>query len=102
MSRYLAVLIVSGIFPLLLSFYPKLHFYQHKKALVFSIGLIVLIFGGWDIIATHRGHWYFNPEGVGRVWIVNLPLEEWLFFIVIPFCCIFSWEVVNYYKNKLR
>ncbi len=102
MSRYLAVLIIAGIFPLLLSFYPRLHFYRNTKALFFSIGLVVLIFGVWDIIATSRGHWYFDPRGVGRARLVNLPLEEWLFFIVIPFCCIFSWEVVNYYKNKSK
>jgi len=102
MSRYLMVLLLAGVFPLLLSFYPRLHFYKHKRALFLSIGLIVVIFGSWDIFATFRGHWYFNPQGVGKLWIVNLPLEEWLFFIVIPFCCIFSWEVVQYYKKKLK
>ncbi|MFA5261124.1 MAG: lycopene cyclase domain-containing protein [Candidatus Omnitrophota bacterium] len=102
MSKYLAALILSGIFPFVLSFYPPLRFYQHKRALFFSLGLIVLMFGAWDVLATTRGHWYFNPQGILGVWFLKLPVEEWLFFIIIPFCCIFTWEVVNFYKNKIR
>ncbi|HOY09081.1 MAG TPA: lycopene cyclase domain-containing protein [Candidatus Omnitrophota bacterium] len=96
------ILFLSGIGPLILSFYPPLRFYQHKRALMLTLGLIVLIFGAWDVLATRRGHWYFNPEGIAGAWFLNLPVEEWLFFIVIPFCCLFTWEVVNFYKNKLK
>ncbi len=102
MSRYLATLILSGIIPFVLSFYPPLGFYKHKKALALSIGLIVFIFGLWDCIAAYRGHWHFNPEAVYGLRILNLPVEEWLFFIVIPFCCIFTWEAINYCQSKFK
>ena len=102
MSRYMLVLVFSGIIPLVASFYPPLKFYKHVKALIITIALIVVIFGLWDIFATHRGHWRFDPESVWNIRVANLPLEEVLFFIVIPFCSIFTWEIVNYFKRTWR
>ncbi len=67
-----------------------------------SIGLIVVIFGAWDVFATYRGHWHFNPDGVWSPKIINLPIEEVLFFVVIPFCCIFTWEAINYIKDRMK
>jgi len=102
MSSYLKVLILSGSIPFILSFWPPLKFYRNFKALAFSILIVLLIFGSWDVFATYRGHWYFNPEGVLGINIINLPLEEVLFFIVIPFCCIFTWEAIKYLKHKTK
>lgn len=101
MSRYFLVLVFSGIIPLAASFYPPLQLYKNTKALISSIVLILLLFGLWDVYATYRGHWQFDPAAVWRVRIINLPLEEVLFFIVIPFCSIFTWETVNYFKKRL-
>ena len=102
MSDYMLVLILSGTIPFILSFWPALGFYRNLRALIASIGLVLVIFGLWDVLATYRGHWCFNPAGVWNARIVNLPLEELLFFIVIPFCCIFTWEAINYLKGKIR
>jgi lycopene cyclase domain-containing protein len=101
MSEYMMVLIFSLAVPLGLSFWPGLGFYRHLKPLLFSLGLIVLVFGSWDVLATYRGHWYFAPQAVWPVRIINLPLEELLFFVVIPFCCIFTWEALNYLRQRL-
>jgi lycopene cyclase domain-containing protein len=102
MSEYLMVLTVSLAVPLILSFYPPLRFYRNLRALIASIILIVVIFGLWDILATFRGHWQFNPASVYSLKIANLPLEEVLFFVVIPFCCIFTWEAIGYLKPKRK
>lgn len=102
MSQYMTALVLAGIVPFILSFWPGLKFYRNWPSLILSIGLILIIFGGWDIFATWRGHWQFNPRGVGNIKVVNLPLEEVLFFVVIPFCCIFTWEAINYIKARIK
>ncbi len=101
MSQYLGVLILSGVVPLAVSFWPPLGFYRNFGALCRSIALIVLVFGAWDVFAVWRGHWWFNPEGVYAARIINLPLEEVLFFVVIPFCCIFTWEALVFIGRKM-
>ena len=102
MSKYAAVLIFSGILPLLLSLYPPLKFWRNFKPLLFSLSVLLVVFGSWDVFAVWRGHWYFDPRGVSGIKIINLPLEEWLFFIVVPFCCIFTWEALKYIKERLK
>ena len=102
MSEYMTVLIIAFLPPFFLSFYPGLKFYNNIKALFKSIFLVVILFGAWDVFAAFRGHWSFNEAYVWHFKILNLPLEEVLFFVLIPFCCIFSWEVVKFYKRKLR
>src|SRR5512136_2584529 len=102
MSEYLSILIAAGAIPFIVSFWPALRFYKNGRALFISIAAIVMIFGAWDIFATYRRHWYFNPEWVYPVRVMNLPLEEVLFFIIIPFCCIFTWEVILFIVQKKR
>lgn len=102
MSRYSIVLLLSLAIPLVVSFWPPLRFYRNKGALFLSISIIVIIFGAWDVFAAWRGHWHFGPDMVWFLRLVNLPLEEWLFFVVIPFCCIFTWEAVKYLRLKVK
>ena len=101
MSRYMWVLALSLAVPLLLSFWPPLQFYKKPRALFGSIAAVVVVYGlFWDVFATWRGHWHFDPSGVWGLQIINLPLEEWLFFVVIPFCCLFTWEAIKYIKER--
>ena len=102
MSKYMIALVLAGFFPLILSFYPPLKFWRNFRSLILSIILIVLTFGTWDVWATWRNHWFFNNSGISGWKIINLPLEEWLFFVVIPFCCIFTWEALKFIAKKGR
>jgi lycopene cyclase domain-containing protein len=101
-SEYSLILFFSLIIPLGFSFYPPLKFYKNCKSLFLTIFFILILFGGWDVWATFRSHWCFDPKSIWGPKILNLPLEEAFFFLVIPFCSIFSWEVILFFKKKLR
>jgi lycopene cyclase domain-containing protein len=100
MSKYALVLFWAGIVPFILSLWPGLRFYRSPRALLFSIGLIVFFFGIWDVFAVWRGHWFFDKHSVWNYRVINLPLEEVLFFVVVPFCCIFTWEAMKFIAKK--
>jgi lycopene cyclase domain-containing protein len=102
MSKYASALLISLIFPLLLSFWPPLNFYRNLRALFLSLFSVTALFGAWDVFATWRGHWYFDPRAVWPARLAGLPIEEWLFFPVISFCCIFTWEALKYIKGRLK
>ncbi|MFK8045623.1 MAG: lycopene cyclase domain-containing protein [Crocinitomicaceae bacterium] len=89
MKLYILLIIVSIFFPLILSFDKKVHFYKQFKSLFLAIAIIGGFFIIWDIWFTSIGVWGFNKEHLLGINISNLPLEEVLFFIVVPYACIF-------------
>jgi lycopene cyclase domain-containing protein len=100
--EYFIVLAVSLVGPLFLSFSKKMDFWKYPTRLVWAITLPFLIFVVWDIIVTARGHWSFNPNYTIGFKIFNLPVEEVLFFIIIPFCGLFTWESVKYFMKRSK
>jgi lycopene cyclase domain-containing protein len=47
----------------------------------------------WDSIVADS-HWHFNDKYVLGITLFNLPIEEILFFISVPFACLFTWEMI--------
>lgn len=103
MSVYLFINLTIIIFPLILSFLPRYRsFYRHWRQLLFSIFSVGAVFIIWDAFVTARGHWAFNPAKVMDYRLGYLPLEEWLFFITVPFSCLFLYQALkNHYPNKV-
>jgi lycopene cyclase domain-containing protein len=97
---YLWLDLLSVIFPLLLSFDKKVAFYKHWKYLLPAILVNGTLFVLWDMYFTKHGVWSFNPEYICGVYLFNLPLEEVLFFIVVPYSCAFIYECLNAYVVK--
>lgn len=91
---YLIILISSIFVPFIFTFHKRLKFHHHFKFLAFGLILMLFIFIPWDIWFTEMGIWGFNEYYISGVYFFNLPLEECLFFICIPFCCIFTYHVV--------
>ena len=100
---YLILMILSIAYPLINSFESKIYFVKKWKLLFPSIGIMMLVFIPWDIWFTKIGVWSFSENFIIGYKIFHLPIEEWLFFIFIPFCCVFIHEVLQYYFpiNKL-
>jgi lycopene cyclase domain-containing protein len=97
---YALLLAGSIFFPLLLSFDRKVAFYRYWKFLFPSTLVTATIFIIWDIYFTRHNVWWFNKEFVTGWFIAGLPVEEWLFFFVIPYCCLFIYEVSRAYLKR--
>ncbi len=102
MSLYLIILIVSLAGPLALSFEKNLMLYKRWKYLLPAILITMVVFVTWDIIFTHMGCWFFNPVYNSGIYIYKLPLEEYLFFIAIPYACAFSFYAVQFHFPKFK
>jgi len=101
MSTYLLINFLIIIFPLALSFDKKVAYNKNIKSVFISILLVGLVYIIWDSIAVSRGDWSFNRNFVTGYKIYNLPVEEILFFITVPYSCIFIYEVIrSYFKEK--
>lgn len=90
MSLYLWIDLLSISVPFLVSFHPRLQL--HKKWIPLFLALIISMIPYiiWDHYFTVKGYWGFNEEYLLGLSLFQLPLEEWLFFIFIPYACIFT------------
>ena len=92
---YLLINIFSAIVPFLFSFYPDIRFNKHFKAF-FAANLIASVcFITWDVLFTAKGVWGFNDNYTLGFTLFNLPVEEVMFFVFIPFACVFTYHCLN-------
>ena len=97
---YALLLAGSILMPFALSFDRKVAYYRRWRALFPATLITAAIFITWDIYFTRHNVWWFNRDFVTGLFLAGLPVEEWLFFIIIPYCCIFIYEVSRAYFTK--
>jgi len=88
--------------PLLLSFDKKVAFYRSWKSLfpaMFFTGAVFLI---WDVFFTSWGVWEFNPDYVVGIYFLGLPLEEWMFFLTVPYASVFIYACLRSYFPRME
>ena len=85
--------------PFLLSFHKSVAFYKNFKALFIGLLVMFTVYLPWDILFTHWGIWNFNATYTLHYRWFLLPLEEWLFFVAVPFACVFTFECVRHFKK---
>ena len=93
------LIILAG--PLSLSFDKRVAFFRYWPALVFALVPVSGAYLVWDAIVTEIGHWGFSERYAGTFKIAGLPIGEILFFITVPYACIFIYEVARaYFKGR--
>ena len=97
---YLVLDLASVLFPLVLSFDRKVAFYKLWKYLFPAMFISGVFFILWDVLFTAEGVWGFNPEYITGINVFNLPIEEVLFFVCVPYSCVFIYEVFNAYVKR--
>lgn len=103
MSLYFKVLLFSFAIPFMASFNSKVKFNKYFSSLSLALLISSIPFILWDIYFTYLGVWGFNSEYHSGILLINLPLEEVLFFLIIPFCCLFTYFVLKKFdKFNLR
>ncbi len=99
---YFLILAVSLAGPLALSFDRKVAFYKKWKYLFPAMIIPALLYISWDIYFTSKGVWRFNDDYITGLTLVNLPIEEVLFFLIVPYCCVFIYECIRCYFPALK
>jgi len=81
----------------LLSFDAKVGFYKKWRHLFPAIFIVGLLFILWDVLYTDLAVWGFNEAYFLGPKIFSLPIEECMFFLTVPFACVFIYECLLAY-----
>jgi len=101
MSLYFWINLLSISVPFVVSFHPRIKLYKQWRALFTAIFIVLIPYIVWDVYFTENGYWGFNPTYLSGFYILSLPIEEWLFFICIPYACVFTHESILAINPKL-
>jgi lycopene cyclase domain-containing protein len=94
--QYLLLMGACLLITLPLEFVLGARVWRRPRRLATALALPVALFVAWDIFAIARGHWDYNPDYVTGLRLPgNLPIEELVFFLVIPICSLLTLEAVR-------
>lgn len=99
---YLLINFLTILFPLILSFDKKVAFYKKWKYIAPGLLITGVLYLIWDSVFTFYNVWSFNEDYILGIKLFGLPLEEMLFFVTVPFACIFIYEcLICYFKLEV-
>ncbi len=77
--------------------------YRQPMRMVRSIGPVAAVFVIWDGLAIAGHVWTYNPRYISGIDVgFSIPLEELLFFLVIPICGLLTYSAVSAILGTLR
>jgi len=94
--EYLILMAACVAITLPLEFLFKARVYRRPLLMLPAVGVVVVVFGLWDLLGIVRNHWTYNEEFITGIHIGPMPLEELVFFVVISLCALLSYEGVSY------
>jgi len=79
-----------------LEIFLRTRVYARWPRLVVTLVPVAVVFSAWDVAAIAAGWWHYDGDYlVGVTLFGRLPLEELLFFFVIPTCAVLTLEAVR-------
>ena len=99
--EYLLFNLVILLCPVALSFDRRVHYVSRWSLALLSCGMCLIPYVLWDALVVGR-HWWFSEATILGWRVAGLPVEEWLFFISVPFACLFIWDVLHAYLDNRR
>ena len=102
LSDYLILLLIAVVITLPLEFFGKLGIYRRYKDAIKAISLPFIIFIIWDILFSQTDLWNFSDKHTYSFRLLGLPIEEILFFIVIPLAGLLTYNAVSTLNSKFK
>ncbi len=93
----LNLFIIAG--PLALSFDKKVRYFRQWKYALLSAIIVLLPYIVWDVRVTGK-HWWFNDDFITGIQLAGVPVEEWMFFITVPFAVLFIWQIFAFHTGN--
>lgn len=96
-GQYLALMGLCVVVTLPLEFVFAARVYRRPLRLIAVLIPVAVLFSAWDILGIARGHWSYNPAFLSGIHLLaGMPLEELVFFLVVPTCGLLTYAAVGH------
>ena len=92
---YLAVMVCVVVASSWLEVALRTRVFARGRRLVLTVLPVLALFFGWDTYAVAAGHWHFDPGRIVGLHVAGVPVEEVLFFLVVPVAAVLTLEAVR-------
>lgn len=77
--------------------------YRRPRRVVRAVAPVAAVFIAWDAVAIAAGVWTYNCRYITGIHLpFRVPLEEVLFFVVIPLCALLTYNAVTTILDRVR
>ena len=99
MIEYFLILVFFLLITLITEKTQHIHLYRTLKERLEIVGFFFIVGILWDSFATWRGHWAYPQGGTLGIKIGLLPIEEYLFSLIVPY---FGITMYKFLDSKFR
>lgn len=100
--QYLLLMAACVAITLPLEFFLRARVYRRPLRLLLAMLPMLVVFLAWDVFGIIREHWGYSTDFTTGIMLGVLPLEELVFFLVIPVCGLLSYEGVGHVLRRAR
>ena len=101
--QYLILMALCVLITLPLEWVLGARVWRRPRRLLLALLPVVVVFSLWDVVAIGRDHWsYSRRYTTGWHLPLDLPVEELVFFVVIPICGLLTLEAVRTLLGRRR
>ena len=90
--------VIAG--PVVSQFSRQIKYVSRWRLKLLVSGIVMIPYVIWDVRVA-GSHWWFNGTYTLDFRLLGLPIEEWLFFITVPFGCLLVWETLPHADSWL-
>ena len=94
-ASYLVLMAACVALTLPLELVLKAGVYRRPRRWLAALAPVFVVFNLWDWVAIRRGHWTYSPRYTTGIRLIGLPLEELVFFLVVPTCALLTYQAVT-------
>ncbi len=99
--EYLLFNLVVIVGPIVSHFSRQIRLVSRWRLKLLTSGIVMIPYIIWDAMVA-GSHWWFNEAYTLDFRLLGLPIEEWLFFITVPFGSLLVWETLPHAEQKIR
>jgi lycopene cyclase domain-containing protein len=92
---YLVLLVGCLVVTAPLELVLRVRVYARWRRLLLALLPELVVFGAWELYAVAHHHWAYDPAQVLPGRVAGMPVEELLFFLVVPVCAVLALEAVR-------